>query len=54
MKIRAAEIVLGYRFEGHDVIGINRGVGVLFVTTTADVAHPFTFTNEQRIEVNDR
>lgn len=53
MKIRAAEMVLGYRYQGHEVVSIARGVGGIFVTTTADLDRPRWIGNEDRIEVND-
>lgn len=54
MKIRASEIVIGYRFEGEEVLSIARGVGGLFVTTRANLDRPRWLDNNERIEVNDR
>lgn len=54
MKIRASEVVIGYRFEGAEVISIDRGVGGLLITTTATIRKPQWFNNGDKIEVNDR
>lgn len=53
MKIRAAEIVIGYRLDGYEVISIARGVGGLFVMTTKDHRDRW-YRNDQQIDVNDR